>query len=1143
MNLDDFNLLDEPADRSALQAELERIGRTPHAAPPGTVVALFAQQAARTPQAPAVVQNGVSLSYAEMRAAASRMAAVLQRAGAEPGRFVGVMAEDAVGLSTALLAVLQTGAAYVPLDAGLPLDRLRHMLDDTAACALIAPASCMRLANRLQWECRALRTLLVPDTNDARAHPETMGEKMRREVWDHVGDTLVDDISGGGWQSSYTGQWLSREVMDDYGDSIRTKLRPWLRPQSRVLEIGCATGISLFRLAPLVGRYVGTDLSPAILAFTRQEVARRGLDHVRIEALPAQEIYRLNERDFDVVVINSVIQCFSGHNVLRSVLRAAIDLIGPRGLIFLGNVFDNALKDQFLAELRDYALHRRVPGERTRTDFSEELFVGRDFIEDLRHDLPGLVSVEFSQLITTHESELSRFTFDALLHIDKTQALPPVDSLHRLESLPRRHKEQFDARDVAQAVPTLTEGHGSVQPNSPAYVIYTSGTAGRPKGVVVPHDAIVRLVVEADYADLGPQTRLLMTGSASFDASTFEVWAPLLNGGCFHRATRDEVLDPALLSALLQRWRINTLWLTSTLFNQLVDAHVGLFAPLQQLLVGGERLSPGHVAGVRRAHPHLRVINGYGPTENTTFSTAYTVQGHEAGELPIGRPIAGSEVLVADDSGRPVPLGVPGEIWVGGRGLALGYLNDPSLTQARFVAHPWKSGQRAYRTGDRGRWSADGQLLYLGRQDEQLKIRGFRVEPGEIESAIRTLLPHSDVVVLAHEGGEGRPSSLVAYVTGEPERQTLREQLHQRLPDYMVPAHIVILPRLPLTPNGKVDRRALPPPAGTFSHGVAPQGETERVLAEVWQEVLERTAVGVTDNFFDIGGHSLRVLKLVTRIAQRLGQEVPVAAVFRSPTIRALAQELVEATRFGVLQADELCSVLGGHAGCPAVFALPPGTGDVFSYLPLAQALPQFVWHAFTFIEAESRLEDYAQAMAERAPPPYMLLGYSAGGNLAHQVAARLQARGLAVRAIIMIDSGRTVQPYPYDEAAARSATEAMMADPELAPYFDHPLRRDKQMRRVLALYRFLSSHTDDAVVDADIHVLLAEGALLERHVEGRLCVSVPAWAQATRGKLALHQGAGDHNHMLHPPALQANIDTLRRLLTELLGAQDRHVQ
>jgi amino acid adenylation domain-containing protein len=1129
LNIDDFDLVEGPQGQAALWAELARFAVTPSHAPITTITALFAQQAARTPDDIAVVQDGLSLTYQALQQASGRMASVLRDGGIGPGSFVGVMAEDAVGVAAALLAVLQAGAAYVPIDAALPFERLRFMLDDTGACALIAPASQVRLANRLQWECRALRVLLMPDAQDAHAQPEALGEKMRREVWDHVGATLFDDISGGGWQSSFTGQWLSREVMDDYGDNVRAKLAPWLTPSSRILEIGCASGISLVRLAPLVARYVGTDLSPAILGWTRAEVARRGLAHVRLEALAAHEIGGLEEGGFDVVVINSVLQCFSGHNYLRAVLRSAMALLGGRGKIFLGNVFDNDLKDAFLAELADYAAHRRAPGERTRVDLSEELFISRAFIEDLRHDLGGIERVEYSPLLTAHESELSRFTFDALLHVEKSCTVV----------LPARHKLQLDARHLAQVdLTALLPTPVSVGPQSPAYAIYTSGTAGRPKGVVVPHDAIVRLVVGADYVQLGPDTRVLMTGALSFDASTFEIWAPLLNGGSFCSCTKDVVLDPPLLAAEIRRWRVNTMWLTSSLCNQLIDADTSLFAPLQQLLVGGERLSPTHIATLRRAHPQLRVINGYGPTENTTFSTAYAVRGDEAGDIPIGRPIAGSEVIVVDASGAPVPVGVPGEVWVAGRGLALGYLNQPDLTAEKFRAHPLRPGERAYRTGDRGRWSADGQLHYLGRLDDQVKIRGFRIEPGEVELALRALLPDSDVVVTAPEAPAGQPRELVAYVTGDPDLVALRTPLQQRLPEYMVPTHVVVLERLPLTPNGKVDRRSLPPPRAASTPGVVPANDTERVLAAVWQEVLELPQVGVTDNFFDIGGHSLRILKLVTRIQQRLGQQVPIAAVFKAPTVRELASRLMDAAKFGVPLADETHSFLGGDPAGPALFALPPGTGDVFSYLPLASALPQYAWHAFNFIEAETRFDDYADAIAELAPPPYLLLGYSAGGNLAYHVASRLQARGLAVRALIMIDAGRTLAPYPYDEPAAVAATLDFMDDPELAPYFSNPVLRDKQLRRVLALYRFLSGCVDEVVVDADIEVLVGDPPQMERAHAGHTCVSIPAWSAVTRGNLRIHQGAGTHNHMLHPPALEANLATLQQVLSRLCGEQ-----
>jgi amino acid adenylation domain-containing protein len=1124
VKLRDFGLLEDDAARAEARELLRRFNDTATAYPRDrTVHALFGERARQAPDAVAAQEGASRITYGELDEASNRVARVLVEAGLAREGFVAVLIEDTVALVTALLGILKAGGAYCPLEPDTPYERIRLLLDDTGARVLITTRARMREANRLQWDCAALETLLVLDSDDARAEPEALGEKMKREVWDYVGQTMVDDISGGGWQSSFTGQWLSREVMDDYGENVRRKLGPHLRPEHRVLEIGCASGISLFRLAPLVAEYVGTDLSPAILAWTRRQSQARGLDHVRLLPLAAHEIERANARDVDVVVMNSVLQCFSGHNYLRAVLRAVIGLMKDGGLIFLGNVFDRDLEDRFLADLRAFQQAHRGSGYRTKTDYGEELFIDRAFLDDLRHDLPEIAEVQCSPLLGTHESELSRYSFDAILRIDKTRATAAPR--------PPRRKRQLDRRALAAAgAEPLAERAG---PEALAYVMYTSGTSGRPKGVLVEHRAIARLVLGTSFVSLDASTRILMTGAVAFDASTFEIWGALLNGGTLVRPPGKAVLDAAEMKRLIRGHGITTMWLTASLFNQFAETDVDLFAGLRELLIGGERLSTRHVNLVRRAHPGLTLVNGYGPTENTTFTTCHRIERTYEHDVPLGRPIANTQVLILDAGGQPVPVGIPGEICAAGDGLARGYLNDPALTAERFVAHPWEPGRRIYRTGDRGRWTADGVVHFLGRMDEQVKIRGFRVEPAEIEHRVRAHDGVADAVVvtLEHEGER----ELAAYVTGAVDAAALRVDLESALPAYMVPAHLVVLDRFPLNASGKIDRRALPRPdrRGTGASGAsALEGETERALAGIWEEVLGAHGVGATDDFFDLGGHSLKITKLVALVQQRLGVQVPLAAVFRRPTVRALARYLVETAQHGVPLADETMVVLGGGPDAPAIFALPPGTGDVLSYVPLAARWPGHRLCAFNFVEDDDRLSRYADLVVASDPRgSHLLFGYSSGGNLAFHLAGELERRGHRVSAIVMVDSGRTVSPYPYLPDVVMQAARDFLAHEAIQPYCATPVLRDKVIRKIVACYGWLARTIDDHVVDADIHVLLQADAPPEVRHDGRLVSSVAAWATATRGTFRTYAGAGSHTQMLAGSALETNAATLREIV------------
>ncbi len=1118
MKLGDFNLLEGAEDLGALREQVEAFNRNATAYPRDrSVPAQFRLQAARAPDAVAVTEGPERRTYAEVERRSNQVARFLSAQGLPREGVVGVMVSGAFDLVTSLLGILKAGGAYLPLDPELPPARLEYLLRDTRASLLIGGRRQIRLLNRLQWESADLKALLCIDSLDVHAESEGIGEFMREEVWDHAGRETFDDISGGGWKSSFTGEWLSREVMDEYGDNILRKLAPLLTPRSRVLEVGCASGISMFRLAPLVGYYHGTDLSAEILKWSEREIARRGLGHVRLQHLPAHALDRVAEGNFDVVIINSVLQCFSGHNYLRGVLRQAIDRMGPDGVIFLGNVWDQDLKAEFIRQLAEFQRAHAGGAYRTKVDRSEDLFIARGFWEDLQADWPEIAEIQFSKMLGHAESELSRFGYDAVLRIDKRAA----------GAAPRaRHKRQFDGRalDAMDVAP----GPELAGPRALAYVIYTSGTTGQPKGVLVEHRSILRLVLDTNYIRLGPSDRILMTGALSFDASTFEIWGALLNGGALCRPPERGVLDPAVMKALIREQGITTLWLTASLCHQLADADLTLFAGLKHLLAGGEKLSAPHFARIRAAHPGLTVINGYGPTENTTFTTCHVIERDYPQDIPIGRPIANTQVYLLDGRFGLVPPGAAGEICAGGDGLARGYLNDPALTEEKFIAHPFRPGERLYRTGDLGRWREDGVVEFIGRRDLQVKIRGFRIELGEIETRLRQQEGVRAAAVLARDLGE--PSlTLVAYVVAPVELadETLRAQLGQTLPDYMIPAAWVRLEALPLTANGKVDRAALPAPdrAGGARRADPAATELERQLVAIWEEVLGRKGIGATENFFAAGGHSLKVTKLASLIRLRLGAEVPLTAVFKAATVRDQAEYLLGAARFGAPGIDEPMVPLN-HVEAPAgrIFLFPPGTGDALGYLQLAELLRPHACHGCNFLEEESRLRTYADLIEQADPAGEpILFGFSAGGNLAYHVAGELERRGRRVAAVILVDSGRVVRPIVFPEGEAERVTADFLGHESIRPYVSTPVLYEKAARRIARYYDYMARAVDDHVIAADILHLVSHEPGDHYDAEGRLFVTRGGWAQATRGRYVEALGEGDHKHMLMPPHLAAN--------------------
>ena len=440
-------------------------------------------------------------------------------------------------------------------------------------------------------------------------------------------------------------------------------------------------------------------------------------------------------------------------------------------------------------------------------------------------------------------------------------------------------------------------------PETLAYISFTSGSTGRPKGVEVPHRGVLRLLFGVEYVNLGPTETLLQLSPVSFDASTFEIWGALLHGGrCV--LPPPGIPSPSDLGFTLRAREITTLWLTSSLYNAVIDEAPASLAGVRQLLVGGEALSVEHVRRGLALLPDTRIINGYGPTECTTFTCCHPVARDLAAatvSIPIGRPIANTQVHVLDRGREPVPAGVSGELWIGGAGLARGYAGRPELTASAFLPDPFSAvpGARLYRTGDLVRRRLDGVVEYLGRLDHQVKVRGFRIELEEIETVLHRQPGVRGAVVVVRQDALGE-KRLVAYVVlaegGQTDVSALLDFLRGILPVYMIPSAFVLLPALPLTPTGKVDRAALPDPDGArpelAASYVEPSSEMERALAEIWREVLQVDRVGVHDNFFDLGGHSLLLIRVHDRIREQIDRGVQMIVLFQFPTLRALSEHL-----------------------------------------------------------------------------------------------------------------------------------------------------------------------------------------------------------------------------------------------------------
>jgi amino acid adenylation domain-containing protein len=446
-----------------------------------------------------------------------------------------------------------------------------------------------------------------------------------------------------------------------------------------------------------------------------------------------------------------------------------------------------------------------------------------------------------------------------------------------------------------QAV-TDAERSTALRVTHPAYVIYTSGSTGRPKGVAVTHGGLAGFAAaQAEHFQVGPGDRVLQFASPSFDASVLELCLSLPAGAALVVPPPGPLLGEQLVQVLAQH-QVSHALIPPAALATIPAHHAPELTEFRTLVVGGEACSAQLVT---QWAPGRRMINAYGPTESTVVATWSDPLIPGSTAPPIGRPIPNTHTYVLDAALRPVPIGVPGELYLAATGLARGYLHRPGLTAQRFLANPFgPPGSRIYRTGDLVRWTANGELLFTGRADEQVKIRGFRVEPGEIEAVLRRHPDVDDAVVIARKDDSG-VARLVGYTVSAteraPEPAELRKLLAEVLPDYMVPSALIALDEWPLTPNGKLDRNALPAAETPITAYTAPRTDTERVLAQIWSDVLAADKVGVDDNFFELGGDSLRSVHIIMRIKTAFGVVLTPRDVLTAPTIAVLADVVEDA--------------------------------------------------------------------------------------------------------------------------------------------------------------------------------------------------------------------------------------------------------
>lgn len=733
-----------------------------------------------------------------------------------------------------------------------------------------------------------------------------------------------------------------------------------------------------------------------------------------------------------------------------------------------------------------------------------------------------------------------------------------------------------DHPPVAGARPQLV----NPGPQDTAYVIFTSGSTGRPKGVEIPHRGLTNfLLAMQDIVALQPSDRLLAVTTVAFDIAALELFLPLLAGATVVIARRDQVRDPAQLRRLIVREGISVLQATPSLWRALLQDGITGIEGLRPL-VGGEALAPDLAHQMARlGHP---VLNLYGPTETTIWSTVMPLCGGDLANPSIGRPIQNTELYVVNRHGQPVPPGFVGELLIGGMGVAKGYLNRPDLTAERFIPDTFSShGGKLYRTGDLVRWRDDGSLDYLGRNDFQIKIRGFRIEPGEIEAALIAQEGIREAVVMLRQD-PGTDKRLVAYLVrsqgaGEFDPKRITRGLSAVLPGHMIPASFVELDTLPLNGNGKIDRKALPAPEWrpkTDEDIVLPRNDTERKLAKLWCEVLGLETVGVHDDFFALGGDSLSAAGMISALRGKLDGEIPLAAVFETPTIAALAERLEVAEEPHSLMQPVLPIKATGNR--PPLFCIHPLLGLGWGFFGLGQHVgedvPIYALQADGLTDPaaapetlEAMARRYLERIRARQPQgPYHILGWSLGGLVAHEIVRLLRADGEAIAFFGMLDSYkfRPEGTMLGEKVLAEAAMAFLGAEIEEAvgietlqqlgdfavdrfyrensgyltyTGLDDPKLVDRARQVILQNFhmagRFVPGH-----IDVDMHFFRAGKVMAAPATRRVIDYDVEAWLPHVGGRVYLRTLDYGHDNMLDPqPAAEIGAVIQAELLREIL--------
>ena len=946
----------------------------------------------RFPDRTALVGGGHAFTFAELDRFSAAVANFIRSLDHGPETVVAVLCNRGALVPAAALGIMRAGAVYLPVESDVPLARQEIML--APARVILTDRANIRTAEYFQHKLPGVEQIACLDAADFDRVRDKATELNSTAFWEHVTEAGCDE----GWRSLFDGERVADAVLDSLAQNIIEKSGLAQKKNRRVLDIGCGSGMVSKRLIAASTEYTGIDIA-------RNELGRVDTlseeTAVKVHQLEAVDIGFLEDQKYDLINLNGVVESFPGYNYLRKVLALAVDKLADGGVLFIGSVWDINKRDSFRAALKNHAEATGSNSGLIRFDVAAELFLPENFFSAwaAEYDLPLDISVSRPNVAC---SELSDYRFDV--------TITKKGSAETLSA-----KTRFGADDLF-ALPKSAPPECA--PEQAAYIVYTSGSTGRPKGVVVEHRNLLHILKALKpFAD--GCTRACLVAPLSFDASIQQFAVSLFCGNTLHILSDDERKLPENFYRSVVENQIDLTDMTPAFFNVLVEylSENRLALPMKKILLAGEVLRPDSVQKFYHIPGNEKVVlyNVYGPTECTVDTSAYPIDienYNQFSSYPIGQVFDGAFVTIRDKNEKVLPDSVVGEIWISGNGVSRGYLNPPAANA--FVE---KNGERYYRTGDFG-FVEKELVYYVGREDQQVKIRGNRVEIGEVENAIAGCPGVKQVVVVADTFLSGEDKSLAAYVVGPVDLASLKSYLEQLLPPYCVPNYFVPMDELPLNANRKVDKKALPSPHSStgIAEGRPLRGAVEEQLATVWKKLLGVEVPHADAGFFELGGHSILAVRLIALIEKELGFNLTLSELFVRPTIGGLSELFEGKSVKDNSPVIKLCHCEGGKN----LFLFHPVGGSVFCYSELANLLSR----TFTVYAVEAagfspertalntelhRVEDlaayYLDEILKVESENIIFGGWSFGGLLAYEAACRYEQIQGECGPVLILDS------------------------------------------------------------------------------------------------------------------------------------------